>query len=603
MARRVAAVVAAGLSAWAAGGPALAAIPPRAGIAEALLGRWERAADRLGGKPLPDRAERYFQARALLELGRRREALALLKELCGTAGAFSGPALEAAAEILFAEERHGELAALAREARAERFQDENRLRYRLGQSLFLAADPAAARPQLEKVAAGPFLPYALYTLALIAQGEGRVLDAVETLGKAVDAAATHPDAAVAAALADRIRLTRGRVLYQAAVGLGSLGEADRRRLFDLASAQFERIGKQSPFYPEALRGAGWCALEKGDSPRALAAFESASEIDPERRHEDLWAQGRVYQRLGYPDEAARLYADARKAAEEAASRPFRQERAAPGSGWGRLFQELGRARERAEAFTPELRAAATSVEDKGGRIASTGEKLDLLGQRTAAARAEVADMGANLEGYLDTIGAPALFPKAERARLDAALARQERLGRELASLETVFERLGNSAAWARAGAAPQKDAESLWRRLTAARTNLSRSEIAFLQGLKGRVSTREEELRRAIEAGRSGVAGLGEALAEARGRIAREGEGLGDVRRRVESLEARRAELLAKIEALEDEVRTGREAEERRGWEERRRRLRLKADAYALDETEALHLWEEKGRSPAGGAP
>jgi hypothetical protein len=562
----------------------------------------DRAADRLGSTPLPDRAERYFQARALLELGMPSQALALLTDLAATAGAFGGPALEAAVDALFAAGQYREVAALAEESRAERFQDENRLQYQLGQSLFLSGEPAKGRPHLEKVATGPYQAYALYTLALVAQGEGRMLDAVETLGRAIEAAASHPDAAVGAALADRIRLTRGRVLYQAAAGLSGLAEGDRRRLFDLAGAQFERIGKQSPFYADALRGSGWCALEKGDSARALAAFEGAAELDPARRHEDLWAQGRSYQRLGFYDEAARFYGEARKAAAGAAGAAFQDETAVPSARWGLLSKGLAVARARTAGLAESLDAVAAAVDGKTARIAASDKRLADLGRRGGAVAAEVGDMSGHLEGYLDAIGAPALFPKAERPRLEAAVARQERVLRDMVTLEAVLERLGSSTTWERAPAGQRRRADVLWRRLETAKAGLSGAQLTFLQGLKGRVSTREEELRRAIEARQADVAGLDGALAGARDRIAREGVQLVGVRRRLQDLAARREALLQKVQLLEGEARRGREEEARRAWEERGRGLLLKADAYTLDETEALQLWEEKGRTRQKGA-
>ncbi|MBI5017628.1 MAG: hypothetical protein HZB55_19330 [Deltaproteobacteria bacterium] len=582
--------------------PCWAGFPARAGVSEALLGRWERAADRLGATPQPDRAERFFLARALLELDLPTPALEILGELARTEGAFGAPALEAAVDRLFAAGRYAEVAALAPGARSERFQDESRLRYQLGESLYLVGEASKARPHLEKVGPGAYQTYALYTLALVAHAEARVLDAVEILGRAVDAAASHPDPAVAAALADRCRLTRGRILYQAGAGLSGLSGADRRRLFDLAAAQFDRVGKKSLWYADALRGSAWCSLERGESPRALASFEGAAELDPSKRHEDLWAQGRAYQRLGFYDEAARFYGQAREAASRAAGEVLPEDAGAAPERWARLVQGVGSARERVERVASGVRGLTAAADVRAGRLAALEERLRALRERGGALAAEVMDLGANLESYLDAIGAPALFPRAERPRLDAAMARQERVLRELATLEAVFERLGASSTWQRAAADQQKRGQVLWARLNRAQANLSGSQLVFLQALKGRVQTREEELRRAIAGRQADVAALDGALAAGRDRLAREREGLRGRGTAFQGLEARRAALARSIEALSVEVQGAQEAEARRAWAQRGETLRLRADAYALDETEALQLWEEKGRAPPAGA-
>ncbi|MBE0618487.1 MAG: hypothetical protein IH608_11260, partial [Proteobacteria bacterium] len=197
----------------------------RSGVAEALLGRWERALPRLTGA---NRATAYFRAITLLALGMRTEAFTVLRELRDTPGTFSGPATQLAVSRLFAEGDYGGVVAwLDRTAPAE-VQDAGDLHYAAGQSRYLLGDLAGARRDLEVVAAGPRRPYALHTLALIHFQEGRVREAVDLLGVGVDEASALRDSPVARALADRLRVTRGQMLYQAGVGLSELAEEGRR---------------------------------------------------------------------------------------------------------------------------------------------------------------------------------------------------------------------------------------------------------------------------------------------------------------------------------------------------------------------------------------
>ncbi|MHB8765965.1 MAG: hypothetical protein ACYDA8_16740 [Deferrisomatales bacterium] len=597
MARRVILAALAALSAIP--GVAAAEVAVRAGLSHAVLGRWEQALDRLGEAPA-DRAGRYFRAVALLELGETAEGLAALRGLIDPGGPFAGAALERAVGLLFRRGQYGAVTEWYEAARAERFQDGDALRYRVGQSYLATRRGEQARPLLEAVGPGPYRAYARYSLGGLAFEEGRLRDAVDLLGQAVEAAASHPDPRVAAALGDRARVTRARMVYQSASTAEALPGGARQQLFRAAADQFARVKPDSAWYAEALRGVGWCQAELGDGARALAAFESAAAVDPSARHEDLWAQGRVLQRLGHLDEAARTYGLAREAALGAARD------AAEGGGrgtddlrWDDLAQAAASVGARVAGLAEVEALVAGGIAAGRERVGAATRRLDAVGERARVLGGELASMANHLGEYLDGIPAAALYGAADRGRVEALGLRQRRLGLEIERLHGVFAALEAGALWGEAPPADRARAEALWGRLAAARARLSGEQLALLQTLKERVWVREAELVRAIEAGQGEVAGLAGTVAGARGAVAAADAEWTALAARLASLEARRRALHARLATLAEGLRGAAAEEAARAAEERAARLRLRADAFALDETQALHLWQQ-GR---GGRP
>lgn len=598
MARRVAALVLvlalAPAVSW--GGAA-----PRSGISDALLSRWERATDRLDPHS-PDRGERYFRALALQALGQEEEARALLSELSATEGPFGGAALEAVLPPLFRAGRYLDVTRLFEKARSSRFQDRPLVLYQAGQSYFLLHRDAEASAALQGVTEGPLAAYALYTRAQLAQASGRVLEGVELLGSAIEAVGKSPAGEVPEALADWLRVTRGRLLYKAAVAANGATPPAREKLFAPAVEQLSRVGRGSVFYPEALRAAGWCAAEVGDSARALGAFAQAAELAPEGRHEDLWAQGRVFQRLGFFDEAARFYAEAQREASRAAER-------APAAGgddtatlWRLPLERAAGLRNRLGLLEAEQREVGASLDRRRAAVEDAKVKLTALIDAPRGYLAELGDLEKNLVKYLDAASASALFPLSERPRLDSVLARQDRVLRELTTLEEVVIRLTESGAWTKADDRAVRSAQGLWRRLGDAKASLSRSQLAFLEGLKGRVSAREEELSRAIEGRRAEVASVQPGGTQALRALDGERLRLASVGSRVEELVRRHREVAQRLDALEAELKQARAQALASAAGEAAARLRRKADGYALDEAEALQLWGEKGRDAGTGS-
>jgi hypothetical protein len=603
MARRVALALALALAVpgW-SGAASAPGLRERAGFAEAILGRWDRALSRLHGA---DRASAYFRASALLALGMPQEALKILRELSSTSGAFSGPALELAVTRLFDAGDYADVVAWADASRADRFQDPHALRYAVGQSRYLLGDRAGARQDLERVERGGRRPYALHTLALIHFEEGRLRDAVDALGTAIEAAGVDPGGALGAALADRLRVTRGRVLYQAAVGLPELAAPERGRLFALAREQFDQVKPGSPEYAGALRGIGWCSAEMGDSARALGAFEAAGALDPGGRHEDLWAQGRVYQRLGFYDEAARFYGEAREAALGEAKAPGR---AAPGRvvpeerRWAELGRQALQVRQRAEGLSATAAEVGAAL---GARDLYVERVAGILDDRRAVARArleELAELSARLAQYMDEIPAQALFPPAARPRLQLVSARQEELDLQIGRTQATFSVLGGSEIWDEASPALQARGRTLWGRLTAAGDRLAQAQLDFLETLKGRVSERQEELSGAIAGLGSAARGLAQPAGELESRLASARAGQEANRARLALLGTRLEEAVRRLKAIEADAETRRRRAGTAAAAREAERLRLRADAIALDEAQALHLWREQRAGPEGGA-
>ena len=583
--------------------PSAAGMPRGAGVAQGVAGQWAVATDRLEALPAAarGRAEQYFHAAARLQLGLRGTGLAGLRELSDTGGPFSGPALELAVQTLFAEGRHGEVVEWAAASRTERFQDVDSLHYRVGQSHLLLGRSEDARQSLERVTSGALLPYALHSRALLELAARRFGPAVDLLGEAIDAAETVPEPAVAAALADALRVARGRVLYQLAANASDLAEGERAGLVELAREQFERVPEISVLYPEALRGVGWCTLENGDSSRSLASFVAAGGMDPAGRSEDLWAQGRVYQRLGYYREAARLYREAAESAVETAAlaeqAPGFDAGPVPGAArWERRGVAAGALAPGRDDLVARLSALAEASAARDRRLEGAARMIEVRRQRISELQDGLAALTTQLQEFLDQISAAALFPPGERGRVRSLGALQQRLNGDVTRIENALGAISNTVFWTQASPERKARGQALWGRLGRAKELLGDLQLDFLLALKERVSQRETELARQIEELQRGSRELAGPLAaadQARLAAVSRSEELGG---RLAALERRVVALREPLVALRETARARVARAEARARAERAEQLLLRADAYALDEAQALHLLQERPR-------
>ncbi len=589
-----------------AAGPVRADVWSRAGVGAALLGRWDEALVLLS--PVPGEAgpaARYFRALALSRTGREPGALALWHDLSEAGGAFSGPALERVVEGLFRRGRYAGVVRAFEASRAERFTDPDALWYRVGESYALLGQPERAEALLSRVRlASPFGPYGAHARALVAFRAGRVPDALRLLEQGIGAALAAGGDGVKGALADRLRITRGQILYQAAVGLQGLGESDRQRLLSVAEAQFGRVDGASPFRPEALEGIGWCARERGDTARALAAFSLALDRSPARAHELAWAQARVYEDAGIPAEAARLYARARELA-LARAEALEQGRAEPPppGGEAEALAAVGRGAEglarRLDGVAATAGAAAVALEVRGARLAAARERIGARSERLGELRRELREMASGLQEHLDRVPAAALFPRGERPRILALLAAQARLESEAERLGSALSALRRFEGWGAAPAGTRRRGEGLEARLQGVQEALALARVAFLEAVKQRVTVRERELAARIREVGGAVSALAGPLEAARRALDREQGRLEAARSRLERMRVRLRSLGEGLESLRRAVALRKEELLRARAAARARDLRLLADRYALDETQALHLLEEQ--PPAGG--
>jgi len=561
----------------ASAGPARAGVWGEAGVVRALTGDGADAVDLLARVPQPTRAERYFRAVALDRAGFRPAAFGLWAELSVSDGAFSGPALEELVKREFGRARYDRVIASYEAARPGRLTDPAGLWYRVGQSYRMLGRQQEAAEALARVDGGTFLPYALHTLAQIRFEQDRHAEALDLLAEAIEAAPPP--------LADRIRLTRGRVLYQVATGLSDLTPQARRRALATARAQFDRVGPDSPWYPEALEGMGWCDLELGAAAAALAAFGLAAERDPGREPLYLWAEGRAYEAAGVPAEAARWYGRARdRARAAAAALEARADRPEVAAVWRRELDRIRPVARRLDTLDARLEAVSAALVAREGALARRAGRVDRAEAGLAALGAELGRMSEGVGAYLDTVPLDVLVPRQTRPRVSALSARHRGLDREADRLYGAAEALE---------AASPGAAQGLRDRLLAVRQRLARARAAFLEGLRQRVSARQKELAARIAQEREGLAtvassveGVREALEEAAARVGRARQALRGLRGRIEVVRG-------KIEALRAEA----QAQGRRATRERlvaeASRWRRRADLYALDETQALHLLRE----------
>ena len=580
---------------------ATAALPPKAGLADAVGQRWEHALDRLPADASAGRAERYFRSVALLETGHAVAALEVLRALSAVNEPFAGPALERIVEYSFDRGRYAEVVALSEGSKARSLIDLDAFAYRVGQSYFMQGKHTEAAKWLAKVGDSQWSPYARMTQALILYHGGDIPKAIEKVGEAVDAVPFHPDRELRKMFVDRFRLLRGRMIHQVALSSAGMDPATREKLLKVAVSQLTLIRPESPHYAEALRTLGWCAAEGGDSARALAAFETASGVDPENTHEDQWAAGKVMERLGYFDEAADAYGKARRSALEWAD-AWELESATLedrdpvlwATGWGALHDLTATLERRTDALTAEVnltRGAAAvrarRLDAADGRLGATGRHIENLAQ-------ELGRMDKDLYHYLDVIPARALFPKRDRPRIDALMDRRERLLGQIVEIEKALQEVARTRSWTLAGPAMVKRADGLWERAHQAGAHLSGAQLSFLEGVKYRVSVREKELVRLVDARKQENTSLRDPqhdntviLAEERARLAKLNQSIAVLAERA----AKAAEAVVKVRA---DLQEGLKDAGKERLRSLARQLRLKADAYAVDEAQALHLLEQR---------
>jgi chromosome segregation ATPase len=126
-----------------------------------------------------------------------------------------------------------------------------------------------------------------------------------------------------------------------------------------------------------------------------------------------------------------------------------------------------------------------------------------------------------------------------------------------------------------------------------------RASLAFLGALQELVSEREAELVRRLKGLRRAVDALGEPLETGLGRLAEARARVGTVRERLEALRAQAKAVSVRLEEVERGAALAERASAGEALEKEAAKLRLRADQYALDETQALHLWratEDRGR-------
>lgn len=583
----------------AAPGTVLAGMAKNAGISYAFTGRWEKALEVIS----PDTsspAERYYRALSLINTGREKEGAAELGKLAQGSGAFPAAAAEKAVEYAYAAGRWEEALRFAGKHVVETLSGPDAFTYRVGQSAFLLSRYEEAIPRLEKVR-GPFKPYALHSLALIRFSEGDYASAIKTLGEAVEAAKRIEDAGVRDALTDRIRLVAGRIIHQAAVTGRDMDAAKKEKLLRLAVAQLSLIKPASPFYAEAMRTAGWCSVEMNDTVRALASFETASEADPSNAHEDAWASGRLFERLGFYDEASSSYAKAgrlalnRAQSIEASEVPFEFGEKAARTPLGRLWltlDTLRSARERLEAaISDALKAAALKSE----RLDRAGKSLENIMARIDSNADELDAMDRELYSYLDSMPPDSLYPRKDRPKIYALLDGKERLGLEIAKTRTGIRSLEKSRSWTNSSEPNRRRVEALWERLDHAARDLNDADLAFLEALKKRVSMREREIADLLAKVRQENQSLNTPRKAATELLARERGALEELFSRTKALKERADALETRISALKSDVLDSLGDNLRRSRAAAAGEARLKADRYALDEAQAMHLLKRPG--------
>lgn len=574
----------------------------RAPLSEALLERWEEAYAGFKQLDKPSRLPLYYMARVMQKLHMGEGSLSVLRTLAGEDSAYSGLALELAVNDLFEVGEYDRIIPLAAASQAMRFKDPDTFNYQTGQAYFLLGDSVRAEARLVAVEAGPLRPYALHSLGLINFSKGNLREAMEYLSAGIEAVKVISDQKIARALKEKMRLTLGRVVYQSAMSMTDLAEENRVKLLSLAVEQFEAIGQDSLFFPEALRGIGWSMLELGDSARALASFESAASLDSLFTHEDYWAQGRIYQRLGHLEEAAKMYG---KAAAEATKQKifFAAGKTAVGYDssmvrWTRLANGVAQSEGRLDRLSDKERLITVGINRKAEGLAVAEQRVEALSARGRVLAEELEVMAAGLNDYMDEISAVDLFPANKRAYLDRVIGLRDGIRVEIAYLDEIFSSFETSALWTQATKKHRDAAVALWKRLNKAKGALSESRYSFLLAMKDRVNVKKANLAQFIKDLRQSVVVLDEPRERTRAAILKAKANLETRRSRFASLGRFLRGLEEQTRSLGEQVNNSSFSEGRRRAEERAVEVGLLADAYMLDETEALHLLHEQ-RNPA----
>ncbi len=579
---------------------ALAELPSRAGLAAAVKGDWYVALERIASGEDASRANRYFRAVALMESGQADEAYLVFSKLSRSKGSFAGAALERIAEYAFDMGRFEEIVAAVGESPGKKYIEPDAFYYRLGQSYFMLDKHKESKKFLQKVSSGKWRSYARHTLSLIEYADGNPQAAIERIGEALESAQAHPDRGVRKALVDLFRLIRGRIIHQAALGANELSQKKKNKLYKVAISQLSLIKKSSPLFASALRTLGWCAAEMSDSTRALASFELAIDADIDNQHEDLWAMGRVFERLGFFEEAADHYAEASVAATEQAELIRREAqgglelpRGFWARGWGTVASRLEKVETDAVDLAEVVFMAQNAAYLRAMRLDGVDEDLEKVSRRIGMLTEELVLMDADLYHYLDVIPARALFPKKDRPRIDALLNKQDRLLGNIAKTEQAVLTLQDSRSWEKAPEALLEKVAQLWQRLSDAGREVAKSQLRFLEGLKHRVSVREKELMRLVESRKTENAALGEPLKQNRDILQGERDNLGVLEGKLAVLVERADKLAVKISKLRQTAHDVMTVDYRNTLFAKADALKLKADTFVLDEAQALHLFEK----------
>lgn len=596
MDRRIALIllaVLAGTGAWAETG-----LPKRADIGYAVSGRYERALTAIP-KNSADEAERYFRALSLIETGQAVSGFQGMEELCRGAEVFGPAGCEFLAEYFFSMGRYEKLVqSVVREPKG-RLSDPDGYNYRLGQSLFLSKKNPEAKAVLEKVGGQRWKVYALYTLGQMAFGEGDYGSAIEYFTKSIDAAQQHQELSLRQPLLDLARLTRSRVFYQAAVTGTDMNEERKTKLLKLAVSQMSLIKPESGFYAGALRSIGWCSLEMNDSVRALASFETAETLDPENAHEDIWARGRVLERLGFMEEALDAYREAgdaaRKRAESLSAAQVPEADSASSVDLIRISSRLHKLALSAEKLSEALAVAKRAAADRSQRLTAIRAELYKVNDRLEALSAELSAMDKQLYRYLDSMPAAALIPKKERGRVEAIADAREKVLREIEKTQSGIVSLEETRSWQASSEEKKEEVRALWKRLEDKALEMASLERGFLETVKTRVSLRERELAEILNEKRDEAKSLGDLYVSRLEVLKGEESAIKELSAKIKELDNRGAAIEVAIGTLNDELLHSIRAREKLKVEESAQAVRARADRYALDEAQALHLLKTRG--------
>jgi hypothetical protein len=114
-----------------------------------------------------------------------------------------------------------------------------------------------------------------------------------------------------------------------------------------------------------------------------------------------------------------------------------------------------------------------------------------------------------------------------------------------------------------------------------------------MEGVKTRVSVREKELVRLVDARKQENASLREPLRDNRDILRAERMQMSVFKTRLDALRARLSTARGKIDEMDRNARKAIEAQYRSSIALQAEGLRKRADEFSLDETQALHLLEE----------